>query len=108
MLFAPGALRPMTRCGFAQLAQRRLASTEGSATSAVSRQAKKEATIEDAFQNMTSLDQPALPPRFSDLKKELVKDPEALERSWHAVLKELESDTAEIERRGSEVRPCRV
>ena len=68
------------------------------------RSAKKEGTIEDIFQNLTpSTDKPPLPPRFAALKREICKDPVALEQSWRGVLKELEGATEEIAERGNEV-----
>ncbi len=72
------------------------------------RPAKKEGTIEEVFTNLTT-EGPPLPPRFADLKKEIVRgkaknDKEAIVQSWRAVLKELEGATEEIAKRGNEVR----
>ena len=67
------------------------------------RSAKKEGTIEDIFQNLTPSTDKPLPPRFAALKREICKDPVALEQSWRGVLKELEGATEEIAERGNEV-----
>ena len=70
---------------------------------------KKEGTIAEFFENLkTRADKPPLPPRFAALKREICKNPAALEHSWRAVLKELEIETEEIVKRGSEVRRAAV
>lgn len=102
-----GDMRPLllstntTARSYAQLAQAQVSAH-------ARRPAKKEGTIEEVFTNLTT-EGPPLPPRFADLKKEIVRekaknDKEAIVQSWRAVLKELEGATEEIAKRGNEVR----
>ena len=98
--------------GFAELARVQPAA-ESSAPQAETanprRTMKKEGTIAEFFENLkTRADKPPLPPRFAALKREICKDPAALEYSWRAVLRELEIETEEIVKRGSEVRRASV
>lgn len=64
---------------------------------------KREATIADVFANPDE-EGPPLPQRFSDLKKRMCADKDAMVHAWRGVLKELEIATEEIERRGNDVR----
>lgn len=65
---------------------------------------KAEGTIEDIFSSFTK-PAPPLPPRFSDLKKEIAgKDPERLVESWRDVLQELEAVTEAVAAKGGGVR----
>ena len=66
------------------------------------RATKKEGTVAEFFENLTS-EGPPLPARFADLKKEMCVDRDAIEHAWRAVLKELEGATDEIVQRGNEV-----
>ena len=66
------------------------------------RATKKEGTVAEFFENLTS-EGPPLPARFADLKKEMCVDKDAIEYAWRAVLKELEGATEEIVQRGNEV-----
>lgn len=65
---------------------------------------KAEGTIEDIFTSFTK-PAPPLPPRFSDLKKEIAgEDPERLVESWRDVLQELETVTKAVAAKGGDVR----
>ncbi|RPD60796.1 DUF1479-domain-containing protein [Lentinus tigrinus ALCF2SS1-6] len=68
------------------------------------RATKKEGTILDLFENLTT-EGPPLPARFADLKKEMCVDKDAIVHSWRAVLRELEEATEEIVQRGNQVVP---
>lgn len=69
---------------------------------------KKEGDISSVFPSLSGAAAVPLPPRFSDLKKELVSSPEARERlasSWTDLLNELREGASEIQSRGNEVIP---
>ena len=96
----PGEMRALSRPpvpllarSFAQVAQKPVPAR---------RATKKEGTVAEFFENLTS-EGPPLPARFADLKKEMCVDRGAIEHAWRAVLKELEGATEEIVQRGNEV-----
>jgi hypothetical protein len=64
------------------------------------RKPKEEGSIATVFSSLSG-SAPALPTRFSDLKKEIWKD--ALMQSWHEVLNELESSIEKVVARGADV-----
>jgi hypothetical protein len=64
------------------------------------RKPKEEGSIASVFSSLSG-SAPALPTRFSDLKKEIWKD--ALMQSWHEVLNELESSIEKVVARGADV-----
>jgi len=73
-----------------------------------SRIQKQEGDISSVFPSLSGAAAVPLPPRFSDLKKELVSSPEARERlasSWTDLLNELREGVSEIQSRGNEVIP---
>lgn len=64
---------------------------------------KKVELVDEFFSNLGSSD-PPFPQRYAELKKEIVGDrKDAIVHAWRAVLNELERETEEIARRGSEV-----
>ncbi len=102
-----GDVRPLllhtntTARSYAQLAQAQVSAH-------ARRPSKKEGTIEEVFTKLTT-EGPPLPPRFADLKKEIVREnamnnKEAIVQSWRAVLTELEGAMEEIAGRRNEVR----
>ena len=64
------------------------------------RKPKEEGSIATVFSSLSG-SAPALPTRFSDLKKEIWKD--AFMQSWHEVLNELESSIEKVVARGADV-----
>ena len=110
LILSPGILRSAVgalhrwKRGLASLSQHQPSPSQTAPSPGPSmHEAKQEGTIETFFQSLTDAEQPPLPPRFSALKKEIIKDPQALERSWKAVLKELEGATDEIAKKENEV-----
>lgn len=78
------------------------------ATEVPSRIQKKEGDISSVFPSLSGLAAVPLPPRFSDLKKELLATPDARERlaaSWTDLLRTLREEVSELQARGNEVIP---
>lgn len=78
------------------------------ATEAPSRIQKKEGDISSVFPSLSGAAAVPLPPRFSDLKKELLATPDARERlaaSWSDLLRTLREEVSELQVRGNEVIP---
>ncbi|KAI0317605.1 DUF1479-domain-containing protein [Amylostereum chailletii] len=70
---------------------------------APSRKPKAEGSIASVFPSLSGIEIPPLPPRFSDLKKEIFSD--ALVQSWNEVLKELGVATEQVVNEGAKVLP---
>ncbi|EJF60723.1 hypothetical protein DICSQDRAFT_107124 [Dichomitus squalens LYAD-421 SS1] len=66
------------------------------------RATKKEGTVAEFFDNLTS-ESPPLPARFADLKKQMCIDKNAIEHAWRTVLQELDDATEEIVQQGNEM-----
>jgi len=64
---------------------------------------KRPGNISDVFTSLSGGEVEVLPPRFSDLKKELWNN--RMKDAWNEVLAELRGRTKEIARMGSRVRP---
>jgi hypothetical protein len=62
---------------------------------------KEEGSIASVFSSLSAGSDPALPTRFSDLKKEIWR--ECLVQSWREVLNELEGSIEEVAARGTDV-----
>lgn len=71
-----------------------------STTYTPARKPKEEGSIASVFSSLSG-GAPALPTRFSDLKKEIWKD--TLTQSWHDVLNELEISIEKVVARGADV-----
>ncbi|KAK4055478.1 hypothetical protein OIV83_000024 [Microbotryomycetes sp. JL201] len=107
MLSRPGTLaHALPRAAFSTTCRRvQLESSSNTSTSA--RKAKKTGDISAVFASLGGAS-PPLPDRFGQLKTSLVKDElhaSKLIESWRDVLKSLEHELKEVEKRGSEVVP---
>ena len=68
---------------------------------------KEVGDISSVFPSMSGKKPDPLPPRFSDLKKSLIKgNEEAITASWHRLLTSLKREIEEIRSEGSNVRWC--
>jgi hypothetical protein len=77
-----------------------LASLRLRSTYSPTRKPKEEGSIASVFSSLSGT-APALPTRFSDLKKEIWK--EALMQSWREILGELEGSIENVVARGADV-----
>lgn len=67
---------------------------------------KKSGTIMDVFASSQAGNEEPLPLRFSEVKKTICKDQEAMVHSWRSVLQQLECMAEEIAEKGSGIIPC--
>lgn len=80
------------------------ASLRGMAVVATTRKPKAEGSIASVFTTLSGGADTVLPPRFSDLKKEIWRD--NLVESWHEVLNHLDEAVEEVATKGATVRAC--
>lgn len=65
---------------------------------------KEAGDISSVFPSLSGKKIPPLPPRYSDLKKQLIQGKEeAVTKSWHRLLASLKGEIAEVKQRGNKV-----
>ncbi|KAF4467848.1 DUF1479-domain-containing [Fusarium albosuccineum] len=85
----------------APLALIRRATTQRRFVATLDTTAKKEGDISSVFRSLSGGDDEALPQRFADVKRSLIKDKGALHASWTRLLRQLRDETEVVRSKGS-------